>query len=184
MSLGFWANSDKSADFSFSLFVSPCYILGSDVARLTQSRQTRQHELPGSLLRYCNFFPIIFFSTWRIFLGSSCWCFGAAVPTGSSRNLGTNFGKPAAVNVIIFSSYFEVRCQTALLKRSGNGKWNVAFVKMPRAVFIRPATPCKIRGRCFQKRTQRFLAEPRFSSKNNLPTASQWAGKTKSNKLF
>lgn len=104
------------------------------------------------LLRYCNFFPIIFFFTCDAFLGSSCWCFGVAVPTGSCRDLGANFGKPAAENVIIFSSYFEVRCQTSLLKQSGNGKWNVAFVKMPRAVFIRPTTPCKIRGRCFQKR--------------------------------
>lgn len=56
----FWL---KSADFSFSLFVSLCFILGPDVVRLTQSRRSRPQELPGSRCATVIFFPSFSFSS-------------------------------------------------------------------------------------------------------------------------
>lgn len=125
-------------------------------------------------LRYCNFFSIVFF----IFFSMRDAFFGqrSADVTVSPRQQEAPWfrgpQKRAAENVIIFSSYFEVRCQTSLLEQSGNGKWNVAFVKMLGAVFISPVTPCQIRGRCVQEKAWRSLAEPRLT-RNNLPTASE-----------
>lgn len=43
-------------------------------------------------------------------------------------------------------------CQTSFWRQSGETKLNVAFVKMHGAIFIKPLTPCKISGRCFQRR--------------------------------
>lgn len=170
--LCFLATSEKKKQQTFFFFL--CFFLlyfGFWRCSVNPIKTIPSAWIARVSLRYCNFFPsfffFFFFCAWRIFWAAQRWCYCAAAPTGS-----------AAENVIIFSSYFEVRCQTSLLQQSGNGKWNVAFVKMLGAVFISPATPCQIRGRCVQKKAWRSLTEPRLT-RNNLPNASEWARKTR-----
>lgn len=160
----FLANPEKSADFSFSLFVSLCCILGSDVARLTQSRQSRQHELPGSCCATVIFFPsfIFFFYAWRIF-GQLMLMFRCHRANRKSLwfwepILGSLPQKMWLFSPLILRLGARLLCWSKVAM--ANEMWR--FFKMPGDVFIRPATPCKIRGRCFQKRAQRSLAESRF----------------------
>lgn len=181
-----WKKKKNSRRF-FSLFVSFCYILGSDATRLTQSRRSRQHELRGSrcatVILFPSFFFLSFFQCVTHFLGSAALMLLCCRANRKRRDFGGQFWEARRRKCDSFLLLFWGSCQTSLLEQSGNGKWNVAFVKMLGAVFIRPATPCQIRGRCVQKKARRSLAEPRLT-RNNLPTASEWARKTRKRLFF